>query len=198
LAERRPHVAFTDEVRAIVAEQSRGRPDPRTLAKRLWAWVDASIPWRAEHEYCLIPSLTESGLRERRGDCGVAAMTLVSLCRAAGIPARWQSGWTTDPAGGPNLHDWTEVWLAEHGWVPVDPSYGRKAHDDPRVADFYFGNLDRYRMIVNRDFGRALVPAKASLRSEPLDFQRGEVEVDGRNLYFDAWDYDATFEHAEA
>jgi hypothetical protein len=29
-----------------------------------------------------------------------------------------------------------------------------------------------------------------SLRSEPADFQRGEVEVDGRNLYFDEWDWD--------
>jgi hypothetical protein len=27
------------------------------------------------------------------------------------------------------------------------------------------------------------------LRSEPADFQRGEVEVDGQNLYYDLWDY---------
>jgi hypothetical protein len=49
-------------------------------------------------------------------------------------------------------------------------------------------------MIVNTDYGCPLVPPKQSLRSEPADFQRGEVEIDGRNLYFDEWDYDFKFE----
>ena len=44
-------------------------------------------------------------------------------------------------------------------------------------------------MIVNLDWGRELFPPKPSLRSEPADFQRGEVEVDGQNLYYDLWDY---------
>ena len=42
-------------------------------------------------------------------------------------------------------------------------------------------------MIVNLDYGRELIPAKTSFRSEPNDFQRGEVEIDGHNLYFDEW-----------
>jgi hypothetical protein len=45
-------------------------------------------------------------------------------------------------------------------------------------------------MIVNTDYGHPLDPPKQSLRSEPADFQRGEVEVDGRNLYFNEFDYD--------
>jgi hypothetical protein len=36
----------------------------------------------------------------------------------------------------------------------------------------------------------ALHPEKQYLRSEPNDFQRGEVEWIGGNLYFDKWDYD--------
>jgi hypothetical protein len=32
------------------------------------------------------------------------------------------------------------------------------------------------------------------MRSEPADFQRGEVEIDGRNLYFDEWSYDIKFD----
>ena len=35
----------------------------------------------------------------------------------------------------------------------------------------------------------ALHPEKQYLRSEPNDFQRGEVEWKGGNLYFDKWDY---------
>ena len=48
-------------------------------------------------------------------------------------------------------------------------------------------------MIVNLDYGRQLEPPKESLRSEPADFQRGEVEIDGKNLYFGDWDYEMKF-----
>jgi len=44
-------------------------------------------------------------------------------------------------------------------------------------------------MIVNLDYGRTLDPPKHSFRSEPIDFQRGEIEIDGHNLYFDEWEY---------
>ena len=44
-------------------------------------------------------------------------------------------------------------------------------------------------MIVNLDYGRELEPPKTSFRSEPTDFQRGEIEIDGHNLYFDEWEH---------
>ena len=47
--------------------------------------------------------------------------------------------------------------------------------------------MDPYRMIVNLDYARQLEPEKISFRSEPNDFQRGEIEIDGHNLYFDEW-----------
>ena len=50
-------------------------------------------------------------------------------------------------------------------------------------------------MIVNSDFGQALIPAKKYPRSETVDFQRGEVEWDGGNLYFDNWSYDMEIEY---
>jgi hypothetical protein len=75
---------------------------------------------------------------------------------------------------------------------PADPSYGLRKSDDPRIRSFYFGHIDSYRMIVNLDYGTSLHPPKQSLRSEPADFQRGEVEIDGRNLYFDEWTYEMT------
>jgi transglutaminase-like putative cysteine protease len=123
----------------------------------------------------------------------VQGTIFITLCRAAGVPARWQSGWQTLPAGNHNMHDWTEIYVAPWGWLPCDPSYGLKASDDPAVREFYFGHQDSYRMIVNLDYGHPLTPPKKSLRSEPADFQRGEVEVDGRNLYFDQFDYDFSF-----
>ncbi len=42
-------------------------------------------------------------------------------------------------------------------------------------------------MIVNNDYGCPFYPAKQFPRSETVDFQRGEVEWAGGNLYFDQW-----------
>jgi len=45
-------------------------------------------------------------------------------------------------------------------------------------------------MIVNDDVSGNLYPEKKFLRSDPFDFQRGEVEWEGGNLFYDKWDYD--------
>src|SRR5207237_2493856 len=118
-------------------------------------------------------------------DCGIQSTLFITLCRAAGIPARWQSGWETKPVGN-SMHDWTEFYCEPWGWLPADPYYGvQNSSDDPKVREFYLGHQDSYRTIVSLDYGQTLVPPKRSLRSEPADFQCGEVEMDGRNLYFD-------------
>ena len=92
------------------------------------------------------------------------------------------------------MHDWAEFYVEPWGWLPADPSRGLQISDDPIIREFCFGHQDVYRLIVNLDYGSPLVPPKSSLRSEPADFQRGEVELDGRNLYFDEWTWQFEFE----
>lgn len=140
-------------------------------------------------EYSTIANLSAKGIAARVGDCGVQGSVFITLCRAAGVPARWQSGWQTKP-GRSNMHDWSEFYVEPWGWLPADASNGVQEHGDPRVRDFFCGHLDPYRFIVNLDYGRPLDPPKLGLRSEPNDFQRGEVEIDGHNLYFDEWQYE--------
>ena len=192
LSERLPHVAFTPDLKAKVAEIVGGETNPLAKARKIFHWIDKEVAYCAEEEYCLIPSFATKALACRRGDCGIQSMLFITMCRAAGVPARWQSGWETKKVGW-NMHDWAEFYVAPWGWLPADPSYGTRKSDDPRVRDFYFGHQDAYRLIVNRDYGCRLWPEKKSLRSEPADFQRGEVEVDGRNAYFDQWDYAIEF-----
>ena len=119
-------------------------------------------------------------------------MLFMSLCRAQGIPARWESGWTT--GRNRNMHDWCQIYLDPYGWVPVDSSYGLMNSDDDEVKWFYLGNIDSCRLVLNSDYAQPLYPAKIHFRSEMVDFQRGEVEWRGGNLYFDQWDwrYDVT------
>lgn len=193
LVERPPHIVFTPALRAKVREIVGDDADPLSRARKIFHWIDENLRWTPEEEYGIIPNLSRHGFVRGKGDCGVAAMLYITLCRIAGVPARWQSGWTTRPVGW-NMHDWAEIFVEPWGWLPVDASYGRQKSDDPAIRDFYFGHTDSYRLIVNLDYGRELSPVKRSLRSEPLDFQRGEVELDGKNLYFDDWDYDIAFE----
>lgn len=187
-AERPPHIVFSPEVLSLSTQIVGEETNPLEKARRVFRWVSANIPWCGEMEYAIIPSLSAKGLAACRGDCGVQGMVFITLCRAAGVPARWQSGWATRPAG-EGMHDWSEFYVEPWGWLPADASYGVRDDDDPRVRDFFCGGMDPYRLIVNLDYARELVPEKTSFRSEPNDFQRGEVEIDGHNLYFDEWTY---------
>lgn len=196
LGERLPHIAFTPQARRLADEIVGDETNPLARARRIFHWVSNNIPWNAEIEYGLIPSLSEHGLSRRRGDCGVQTMVFITLCRLAGVPARWQSGWETKPVGW-NMHDWCEIYIEPWGWLPCDPSYGLQDSEDPRIREFYLGHQDSYRLIGNLDYGSPLHPPKTSLRSEPADFQRGEVEIDGHNLYFNEWDWDIRFEWSE-
>jgi transglutaminase-like putative cysteine protease len=193
LTERLPHIAFTPALRTTVKEIVGEETNPLEKVRKIYRWIDGNVPWAAEEEYAIVPCLAMHGFDNKRGDCGVVSMLLITMCRIAGVPARWQSGWETKPVDW-NMHDWAEIYVEPWGWLPCDVSYGLQKSDDPRVREFYIGHQDSYRMIVNTDYGRELVPPKRSLRSEPADFQRGEVEIDGRNLYFDEWDYEFKFE----
>ena len=188
VVERRPHIVFTPEIQRLAERIVGDETNPLLKARRIFRWVSDNIPWSSEREYSTIRNLSMKGLSARTGDCGVQGMLFVTLCRAAEVPARWQSGWQTTP-GRWNMHDWSEFYVEPWGWLPADASYGVQDHPDVRVQEFFCGHMDPYRMIVNLDYGRELVPPKTSFRSEPYDFQRGEIEIDGHNLYYDEWSW---------
>ncbi|MEQ1826463.1 MAG: transglutaminase domain-containing protein [Pirellula sp.] len=187
LVERPPHIVFVPEIRKEVESIIGDETNPLLRAQKIFRWVSTNIPWNAEDEYCIIPSFAVKGFSSRCGDCGIQNTLFITMCRIAGIPARWQSGFETKPGEEWGMHDWAEIYIAPWGWLPADASYGIQQSDDRQIADFFCGHQDSYRLIVNLDWGRELFPPKQSLRSEPADFQRGEVEVDGLNLYYDEW-----------
>jgi len=93
------------------------------------------------------------------------------------------------PPGAENLHDWCEVYYEGTGWVPLDISYGLQHSEDKKIREFFITGIDAYRLIINDGVAGELFPEKRYMRSEPYDFQRGEVEWRKANLYFDKWDY---------
>ena len=153
------------------------------------------FPWASAREYSTIDNIPEYVLDNRHGDCGQVTLLFVTLCRIAGIPAHFQSGFMMQPRAW-NLHDWAEVYFEGIGWVPVDQSFGLAPYAEKAGKPyFYLGGIDSWRMVVNQDYGMPLVPEKKYPRSETVDFQRGEVEWEGGNLYFDRWSYHMDIEY---
>jgi hypothetical protein len=193
-AEQLPHICFTDDIRKLADSITGNDDNPASVVRKIYFWFKENIPWAGALEYSIMPNISEYVIRNRRGDCGMQTFLFISMLRYKGIPARWQSGWMVPPDA-ENLHDWCEVYYQGTGWVPVDISYDLQSSENPFIKDFYLSGVDSYRLIVNDGIEGPLHPEKRFLRSEPYDFQRGEVEWKGGNLYFDKWNYNMKIEY---
>lgn len=100
---------------------------PYGKAIALRDWLDKNC------EYTLTPGPTDPDkdfvaefLTNRRGYCTYYASALTVLCRCAGVPARYVTGYGMAPEGRrfkasqATAHAWTEIYLRNIGWVPVD------------------------------------------------------------------------------
>ena len=193
-SEQLPHICFTDNVRKLADSIAGDGENPVETCRKLYLWFSNNIPWAGAQEYSIQTTIPEYVIQNRRGDCGMQTFLLMSMLRYKGIPVRWQSGWKVPP-GGKNLHDWCEVYIEGAGWIPVDISYGLQYSEDRKLREFYISGIDSYRLIINNGVAGRLWPEKTFFRSEPYDFQRGEVEWKGGNLYFDKWDYEMEIIH---
>ncbi len=193
-SERYPHIVFTEKIKNLSKEIVKEETNPYLIAKNIFTWISKNIPWAGAREYSTILNIPDYCLTNMHGDCGIKTLLFMTLARYNGIPTKWQSGWMLHP-GEKNLHDWCEAYFEGYGWVPVDQSFGIQDSNNPKVQYFYLGGIDQYRFIVNDDYSQPFSPNKIFPRSETVDFQRGEVEWTGGNLYFDKWDYSMQLEY---
>ncbi len=196
-SERLPHIEFTEDIKMLTDSIVGTETDPYKIVQKIYTWIDDNFPWASAREYSTIPNIPAYALENKHADCGIHTLLFMTMARYKGIPAKWQSGWILIP-GEVGLHDWAEVYFQGLGWVPVDQSF-EKIHDatDAQVKYFYTCGIDPYRLIINDDFSRDFHPAKKHFRSETVDFQRGEVETQDRNLYFNEWSYDMTVKYLD-
>lgn len=188
--ERPPHISFTDEIKELSKKIVGSETNPYLKAKLIFEWISENIPWAGAREYSTLENIPSYSLLNKHGDCGIKTLLFMTLARYNGIPTKWQSGWMMHPVE-KNLHDWCEAYFEGYGWVPVDQSFGVQSYsNDPKLKYYFTNGIDSYRFIVNDDFSQPLYPAKVYPRSETVDFQRGEAEWRGGNLYFDKWNYD--------
>ena len=186
LQEQAPHIVFTPYIRALCAELTEGITDPLHKARAFYDFITLNMRYTFMPSYVVLENMAEECARNYTGDCGIFALLFLTLCRCAGIPAQWQSGLTAEPdfIGG---HDWVRFYVEPYGWIFADPSYGtaavRTGAEDRR--QFYFGNLDAYRMVANSAFQTNFTIPKEQWRADPYDNQLGEIESDTRGYDFD-------------
>lgn len=184
--EEHPHIVFTPYIRELVRDLTRGTEDPLEKARRFYDFITLNMRYTFMPSYFVLENIAENCARSFTGDCGVFALLFITLCRCAGIPARWQSGLAAEP-GFCGAHDWARFYVAPFGWLYADPSYGtaavRAGNEERRK--FYFGNLDPCRMVANQAFQAPFTVEKVHWRADPYDNQVGEMETDRRGFTYD-------------
>jgi len=190
LLEEPPHIVFTPYLKNLTEEIVGDELNPYLRAKKIYEWITHNVRYSYMHPYALYENIPMFVATNLKGDCGAQAVLFITMCRIAGIPARWQSGWYANPIFA-SPHDWTMFYVEPYGWLPADLSFGGIRTDKPEeISKFYFGNLDAFRMVANSKFMADFQPAKNFWRSDPYDNQVGELETELENIYNDAFTYE--------
>jgi transglutaminase-like putative cysteine protease len=113
------------------------------------------------------------------GNCTDFHSLFMSLARAEKIPAKFEIGFPLPEKRGagevPGYHCWAFFHPKGKGWVPVDIS---EANKNPKMKDYYFGNLTEDRVTFSTGRDLELTPKQ---EGEPLNyFVYPYVEVGGK------------------
>jgi len=113
----------------------------------------------------------------RRGNCTDFHALFIGLCRARGIPARFEIGIslpTDEPAGEINgYHCWADCFVATHNWIPVDCSEAQK---HPERRDYFFGAHDENRVTFSTGRDILLNPPQKGERLNFFVYPYAEVD----------------------
>jgi hypothetical protein len=111
------------------------------IAKGFFEWLKTNTLYmiHPEDEGVRPAAIT---LQQKTGDCDDLSFLYISLCRSAGIPARFIRGYLIDATNGgvsATAHAWTEVFvggnIGSDGWIPVEcacctPSVAADVHQN--------------------------------------------------------------------
>lgn len=113
------------------------------------------------------------------GNCTDFHSLFISLARSQKIPAKFEIGFPIpEKRGGgdiPGYHCWAKFNVKGKGWVPVDIS---EANKNPKMKDYYFGNLTEDRVAFSTGRDLTLEPKQDGPARNYLIYPY--VEVDGK------------------
>lgn len=142
------HPVVREAVRKAVGHETR----PYWIARKIYQYVLHKLDYSLSGGWDPVPLLLDRG----SGSCSEYTFVFISLCRTAGIPARYVGGVVTrgDDAFVDNVfHRWAEIYLPGYGWIPVDPDRGDEK--TPRGQALGFGNLDNTLLVTTVSGGES-------------------------------------------
>lgn len=114
-----------------------------------------------------------------RGNCSDFHSLFMSLARAQKIPTKFEIGFPLPEKHGAGAiagyHCWAKFHAAGKGWIPVDIS---EANKNPKLHDYYFGNLTENRVTFSTGRDIDLIPKQAGPALNFFIYPY--VEVDGK------------------
>jgi transglutaminase-like putative cysteine protease len=159
-----------------------------------------------DHQKASPVGSTEYCLTTKTGNCTDFHSLFASLAMSAGLPTRMVYGSLLKPtlnglAVDASYHCWIQFYAPKLGWIPLDASlaniYGKKfalneknqklvelttatgyKGYDPRMVDFYFGNLDDRRVVWS--VGRDLLLQPPQDEGPVNALAKAYVEIDGK------------------
>lgn len=133
-------------VKTLTAKLTKGARNPYDKVKTIESYLSSNYPY----------DLTINTVPENRdvvdyflfdlkkGYCTYHSTAMVIMLRSIGIPARWVKGFTTGIPGGDtgiyevtmaNAHAWVEVYFADYGWLPFEPTPSFSLPDGSQSGD---------------------------------------------------------------
>lgn len=184
-----PHIVFDFYLKELVDEVVGEEKNPLLKARKIYDFITCRVMYSFVRPYFSITNIPLYAATSLKGDCGIQALLFITMCRIAKIPARWQAGLYVNPLSIGN-HDWAQFYVAPYGWLFADCSFGGSAWREGAVDrwNFYFGNLEPFRMPAVSDFQHDFDPALRYLRRDPYDNQNGEVEYEDARLKQDEYE----------
>jgi len=157
---------ITGQVKELSDKITAGQTTVLGKAKAIYDWVCENM-YRDPNTRGCGPGDVCALLQKPGGKCADIHSVYVSLCRAAGVPAREVFGIRMGKKSPEDItqwqHCWAEFYLPGYGWVPVDPADVRKMMlkqkltlDDQKTKEYrqyFWGAWDQYRVkfSVGRD-----------------------------------------------
>ncbi len=164
------NVSVTPEITARAQQIVGAETNPYLAAKLLNDYITAKVPYSFP-EYDTNDSwgvpLSTYVEENQFGDCGYQSAYFAALCRSIGIPARACGGFQY-LGNRPDTHFWSEFYLPApyDAWIPNDvtvaemntQALGIPDSDMKAYNDYYFGQQDPFRMVVQNDIDIKLDP----------------------------------------
>jgi transglutaminase-like putative cysteine protease len=177
---------------------TKGKKTNLAKARAIYDWIVENMHRDPDVKGCGIGEV-DTLLRKLGGKCADIHSVFVSLCRAAGVPAREVFGIRIPKEGTGEMtkaqHCWAEFYDPGTGWIVVDPADVRKAILEKKhsleeagpLREYYFGAVDENRIAFGTGRDLVLNPPQSG---SPLNyFMYPYAEADGKTLNEDLYGF---------